>query len=598
MRWPSNNLASVYQDLGKYADAEVIFKRALTIKEKALGPNHPDVATNLDNLAVLYSDQGRYADAEPLSKRALAIREKALGPNHPQVATHLNNLANLYREQGRYADAEPLYKRALAIDEKALGPNHPNVATSLNNLAVLYLDQGRYADAEPLLKRALAIGEKALGPDHPGLATDLNNLAGLYLAQGRYADAEPLYKRALAIDERTLGPDHPGLATDLNNLALLYRDQGRYADAEPLYKRALAVREKALGPDHPEVATTLYNLANLYGDQGRYADAEPLHKRALAIDEKALGPDHPEVARSLDNLAELYREIYRAQGRHAGTALAFSRRASAAVIAHAESAVAGTGLRAGSGLVEQRTEYFRRHVSNLAAAAREQIEPEGALAREAFEIAQWASQSAAAAAVQQMAERFSIGSGALAGLVRERQDLAISWRERDKALIAALSKPAAQQGQTIEALRQELTDIEGRIANVTARLEKGFPDYAALARPKPLKAEQAQALLGADEALLFWLALNKESYVFALTRDGFEWKTIPLGAKTLAQKVTAFRSGLDVDALRRGLERVECSQAEAEKRGLSRLECGQVVAKECAQAAADGRGLGRIECHP
>jgi hypothetical protein len=39
-----------------------------------------------------------------------------------------------------------------------------------------------------------------------------------------------------------------------------------------------------------------------------------------------------------------------------------------------------------------------RHVSNLAAAAREQIEPEPALAREAFEIAQWASQSAAAAA--------------------------------------------------------------------------------------------------------------------------------------------------------------------------------------------------------
>ena len=87
------------------------------------------------------TDQGRYAEAEPLYKRALAIREKALGPDHPDVAG-LNNLAELYDKQGRYAEAEPLYKRALAIDEKALGPDHPDVATALNNLAELYRDAG------------------------------------------------------------------------------------------------------------------------------------------------------------------------------------------------------------------------------------------------------------------------------------------------------------------------------------------------------------------------------------------------------------------------------------------------------------------------
>ena len=75
------------------------------------------------------TSQGRYAEAEPLYKRALAIREKALGPDHPDVARSLNNLAELYENQGRYAEAEPLYKRALAIREKALGPDHPDVAT-------------------------------------------------------------------------------------------------------------------------------------------------------------------------------------------------------------------------------------------------------------------------------------------------------------------------------------------------------------------------------------------------------------------------------------------------------------------------------------
>ena len=74
---------------------------------------------SLNNLAELYRDQGRYAEAEPLYKRSLAIREKALGPDHPDVATALNNLAVLYEDQGRYADAEPLYKRSLAIQRKS-----------------------------------------------------------------------------------------------------------------------------------------------------------------------------------------------------------------------------------------------------------------------------------------------------------------------------------------------------------------------------------------------------------------------------------------------------------------------------------------------
>ena len=69
----------------------------------------------------------------------MTIREKALGRDHPEVATALNGLALLYFDQGRYADAEPLYQRALAIREKALGRDHPDVAGSLNSLAELYL---------------------------------------------------------------------------------------------------------------------------------------------------------------------------------------------------------------------------------------------------------------------------------------------------------------------------------------------------------------------------------------------------------------------------------------------------------------------------
>ena len=61
-------------------------------------------------------------------RRALAIDEASFGPDHPDVASDLNNLAQLLQDTNRLAEAEPLMRRALAIDEASFGPEHPNVA--------------------------------------------------------------------------------------------------------------------------------------------------------------------------------------------------------------------------------------------------------------------------------------------------------------------------------------------------------------------------------------------------------------------------------------------------------------------------------------
>jgi tetratricopeptide (TPR) repeat protein len=301
------NYAGRYLDeRAQYAEAESLLQRALDIRERILGPDHPDTATSLSDLARLCQTQGKYEPAKTLNERALAVREKILGPEHPDTATSLNNLAGLYQDQGRYAEAEPLYRRALEIKEKALGPEHPNTGTSLNNLALLYDNQGRYAEAELLCRRALEITEKALGPEHPDTAMSLNNLAGLCQDQGRHGEAEPLLRRALAISEKALGPEHPDTTMSLNNLAMLYQDQGRLGEAEPLLRRALEIREKVLGPDHPDTAMSLNNLAGLCEEQGRHVETEPLYKRALEIREKALGLEHPDTVTIFSNLANFY----------------------------------------------------------------------------------------------------------------------------------------------------------------------------------------------------------------------------------------------------------------------------------------------------
>ncbi len=78
---------------------------------------------DLINLAALYNDQGRYAEAEPLYERALAILEKTLGPEHPNLASTLENYSALLREVGRDAEAADMEARAEAIRAKRAEEN-------------------------------------------------------------------------------------------------------------------------------------------------------------------------------------------------------------------------------------------------------------------------------------------------------------------------------------------------------------------------------------------------------------------------------------------------------------------------------------------
>ena len=81
-----------------------------------------------------------YAEAEPLYQRALEIHKKALGREHPGVATDLNNLAALYRAQGKYDEAQPLHQRALAIWERRSGGSIPTWPPPLA-IALLYCER-------------------------------------------------------------------------------------------------------------------------------------------------------------------------------------------------------------------------------------------------------------------------------------------------------------------------------------------------------------------------------------------------------------------------------------------------------------------------
>src|SRR5260370_9519922 len=89
-------------------------------------------------LAYLYQQQGKYLEAEPLYLRALSIYEQAYGPEHPSTAATLHQLASLYQQQGKHPESYPLYLRALPTSETLSGPHHTFTPKTVNNYTSLY----------------------------------------------------------------------------------------------------------------------------------------------------------------------------------------------------------------------------------------------------------------------------------------------------------------------------------------------------------------------------------------------------------------------------------------------------------------------------
>ena len=83
-----------------------------------------------------------------LYRRALAIWERSLGPDHPNVASALNNLAGVLRAKNRLGEAEPLLRRVLEI----LLEVHPdravtNIPTSATPSPIMWVHFSPWARA-------------------------------------------------------------------------------------------------------------------------------------------------------------------------------------------------------------------------------------------------------------------------------------------------------------------------------------------------------------------------------------------------------------------------------------------------------------------
>jgi serine/threonine protein kinase len=232
--WLHNNRGAMRATQGRLQDAVEEMHRAIAAKQKALGPDDPDIAVSINNVAIYLDELGETAEAAKYAQRAVEIFSTTLGLDHPKAAPALTNYAEMLNRLGRFQASREPAERALAVFERESDPEGIYVAYPLIALGLSHIGLGRFRDAVAPLERAVRIREASekvpakLAEVHFALARALAGagrelpraraLAALARAEYLQAPATPATQRELAEIERWLAappsePPEPQVAT-------------------------------------------------------------------------------------------------------------------------------------------------------------------------------------------------------------------------------------------------------------------------------------------------------------------------------------------------------------------------------------------------
>ncbi|WP_278265281.1 tetratricopeptide repeat protein [Nocardia sp. AG03] len=286
-------------------------ERALDIRERILGDDHPDTLTARDRVARSYRAAGRANEALVLLERTVAARERVLGARHADTLDSRHNLAYVYETIGRPHDAVELFERTLTYREQTLGRDHPDALSTRSSIARVYRTIGRVPDAITLFERALADSERILGRRHPNTLSTRSSLAHAYLETGRSNEAITLFEQVRRDCEHILGDQHPNTFSAANNLASAYASVGRLTEAVELFEQTFRNRESVLGTGHSETLEAGNNLARAYRDIGQTHQAIELFERTRTHCMNHLGFEHLTTLRVGNNLASTYQSADR-----------------------------------------------------------------------------------------------------------------------------------------------------------------------------------------------------------------------------------------------------------------------------------------------
>jgi tetratricopeptide (TPR) repeat protein len=249
------------------------------------------LAAALGSLGTLYHIQGKYEEAGVILRDALTILRRISNENHESVeeAVLFNQLGHTMQMQGKHAEAAEHYEKALTIFRDIFGSEHECVAEVLATLGCVFRWNNMPEKAMENYTEALRIQRSRLSGDHPILVSTLVRIAAFYMEENMLDEALSNLHEALPALRCYFGEKSLQVARALWMLARIYREQGNIKRSLKVHRKVLRYRQKALGDDHEDVAVSMTDIALiLIEDFAECDEALDLLNQATRIQSRAL----------------------------------------------------------------------------------------------------------------------------------------------------------------------------------------------------------------------------------------------------------------------------------------------------------------------
>ena len=230
-----------------FGKAEAFTARALEIRRRLFGPNHPaTLEARHKHAGILAGDawdvtndrRRRRAEAsETIYRDVLIARRRVLGPNHPDTILTQVMLAQTVNNLGRHQEAEGLALEALKLSLGSHGPASEPAVASRFALAWVAYRRGDVRRAIDEMRQVVADCGRLYGPTHYYTTNGLKDLADFYRAAGHFDESIRIHLEAIGRCHRGLGFTHPRTIVNYIHLFLFLRDNRSYAMIRDLWQR-------------------------------------------------------------------------------------------------------------------------------------------------------------------------------------------------------------------------------------------------------------------------------------------------------------------------------------------------------------------------
>jgi len=222
-------------------------RRALEIRRRELGDDHPATVSSMYELGrSLYID-GYCGEAQPLLLQSVPQLARQLGEEDTRTLQAKLVLASNYWLLGRSDVGMQLYQEVLETARRVGGEGHSEAILAMFHIGVSHGLQGDYDQAEKWLDKALQWSRRVLGEDYAWTGDFMGWLGWAYMLQGRYADAEAALTDSISRETQVFGKTHWQSVQDIQVLVQVYAVWGKLEEAAKWRARLVGDRSPDAG---------------------------------------------------------------------------------------------------------------------------------------------------------------------------------------------------------------------------------------------------------------------------------------------------------------------------------------------------------------